>query len=201
VRKQLLEGIPVPEVARFIQEEMEEHNHVSRETLVRTLYRYKETAIQPIEYLETRLPQNHAKAMAVVREGLDETVEFKRLYELQMKRIGKLVTVEEKLDNVLFPNLSNEIRIAAELLRSSVETKKTMGIYKEDADPEAPAAADHGLDNAQVELLEKTYDAPGMGKTLRNAESVHRVVSVLRTLTVLSQFEERIEAPPPERTG
>lgn len=190
VHQQLVEGIPVPEIAREIHEEHKEALDVARDSLVRALYRFKDT-IAPAEMLAARLPRKHAEALAKVRQGLNELEELEGLFAMQKKRIEKLVKVEEGVPTILFPNLTNEMRVGVEMLREMSAMKKSMGIYTQGPLPDSAAApAGPRVDEETLEVLAETLDAPQLGGVARNPESVHRVLSIFRSITSVTVSEE-----------
>lgn len=190
VRQMVLEGQPVPEVVRFIQEEAKEYTDVTVASLTRTLYRYK-NSIPPADFLAVRLPRKHVEAQQAVASSLDELKELKQLYDLQFARIKKLTEAEKGLNNVLFPNLTQEIRVATEILNASASVKRAAGLFP------PPSAGEGTSQSAQTEAdlkeLSRVYEDTRIGTTLRDPESVHRVVGVLKTITTLTRFERRLE--------
>lgn len=189
VREMLLEGMPVPEVARFVQTEAGEYQSISEASLVRTLHRFKAT-IPAGDFLAARLPRKHVEAVEQVKAGLDELAASEDLYALQLARIHKLYAVEQTMPNILFPGLTQEIRTAAELLRDRVALKKAMGLYGESGGEGAGSTVTQL--HAEVEILEKVYESPALGKALRDHESVHKVISTLRSVTTLARFQQRV---------
>lgn len=185
VHEKILDGIPLPEVASFIQEEKAEYTDISHESLVRTLSRYRDS-LPPADLLATRLPKAHREAVARVADGIHVLRETEGLFTLQMERVKKLYDVEKALPSVTFPNLTAEIRQAESLLNSLTSIRRAAGLP---ILPEPVAVEGEAPPEAKVEALAQRHGAE-VGRALRDPEAVHRVVSLVRTVSTLVRIEE-----------
>lgn len=185
VHEKVLDGIPLPEIATFIQGERGEYTEISHESLVRTLTRYRDS-LPPADLLATRLPKAHREALAKTEEGVHVLHEAEGLFRMQMARVAKLYEVEQKLPHVTFPNLTTEIRQAESLLATITQIRKATGLP---VLPGAVAAEGAPSPEAEVVALEK-HHGPEVGRAIRSPESVHRVISLVRTVTTLARIEE-----------
>lgn len=185
VHEKILDGIPLPEIASFVQEEKGEYTGISHESLIRTLARYRDS-LPPADLLATRLPKAHREAVAKVAEGIHVLREAEGLFALQMERVKKLYAVESALPSVTFPNLTAEIGRAESLLNSLTSIRRAAGLP---ILPEPVAVGGEVPPEAKIEVLEKRHGAE-VGGALRNPESVHRVVSLVRTVATLVRIEE-----------
>lgn len=188
IREMMLEGQSLADIAAFIQDEQGEYSDVGRASLIRTLHRYRQS-VPPGELVAARLPKKHAEALKEVAKGVDELAELRVIYDMQMERVKKILPVEAKMQNVLFPNLSGEMRVLLEILREVTAVKKARGLHE----LPAPGAGEESGTQASapvpaVAVLERSY-GPAASSVLKNPESVHRVMSIFRTLTVMAEFK------------
>jgi len=121
-------GIALEEVTRWIQDDMFEYMEVKKESLTRTLYRFKSALINlyPDEVVQS-VPNEVEKQIENMKRGVNELDELEKLYLLQLKRIGMDVATETKI-NKLFKTTALEIRVAQDLLAKRMEIKMKMGI-------------------------------------------------------------------------
>ena len=178
LRKKLLSGLPVPEVAKWLQEEAQEYTTVTRDSLIRVLYRYRSSYV----------PSTFAKMAPAVMEAqvtldkrfedaektLDEVEELERLYQLQMERL-QIDMHKEREVGKLFPALSNDLRVAMDLLTKRAQLKMDLGLEKRHLGQ--VDVSDGGLDG-----LMNRYGKPTVTKVLKNAESRRKVLHVAQNI-------------------
>lgn len=191
VRRQIVNNVPLSQVASYIQDEQHEGNEIQSRSLVRALERYRET-IPPIEFVDARGRPGtaFAKAVEALRTGIDEVKEIESLYALQMERVRKLKKTEDGFPTVNFPGLTQDIRVALELLNASAKLKMELGI------------TEHHLGKAEVDVnvtLEHAIAAtpPPIQRAMRNPESVHRVLAVLNRARSVAVMEAKNEPSEP----
>ncbi|CAB4203571.1 hypothetical protein UFOVP1382_183 [uncultured Caudovirales phage] len=83
--------------------------------------------LSAVELLEHTKPALVIKAEEKLAAALDEAEEVAALYAIQRTRVLNLHEVEKKNPGVHNRLLGNEVRVAAELLRTSVAIKKDVG--------------------------------------------------------------------------
>lgn len=99
--------------------------------------------------------------------GLDELMEAEAMYRTQRHRIDRLVTMEEEKGGYI-DSLSREFKVANDLLMSRVAIKEKFGLIDGDV-------------KFREQLDIKGYSEKTI-QTLANAESRHRVVSLVEKL-------------------
>lgn len=131
VKRMLLEGYPVPEIVKFIQEDQKEYTDVTSEHLTQLLYRFRKEEIKPAEIGIRRMPKAFLDMWKAVEKKIPEIRELLWLYNLQKERIGIDVTTEKNIKK-LFATTHREIQTAAQLLRNLVDMKMDLGIKERD---------------------------------------------------------------------
>lgn len=126
VHERIIDGWPLAEIARFVQDERREYGDVTRDGFLNILKEYRAT-IPPAQLIQKRMPPTFAKAAEEVRKGLDELEELEKLYQLQMRRIGIDEGTEKKI-NKLMPSMTQEVRVAAEILARIASLKMDLGL-------------------------------------------------------------------------
>lgn len=124
----ILDGWPLPEVAKFIQEVKKESLDVTQGGLVAALTDFRKT-IPPAQLTQKRMPKAFMDAAEEVSEGLDELKEMEKLYKLQMARV-QIDFAHEKGIKKLMPTMGQEVRIAREVLASYADLKMSLGLSK-----------------------------------------------------------------------
>ena len=195
VRKRVTEGEPIAEIVAFIQQECGEATDSSVDALTRALYRFKES-IPPGEMLAGALPPKHAQAMAKVREGLDELAEMDALITLQRERITELRATEKEMGGkILFPTLTNEIRLQKEMLMGKAQMRQMLGLV----DSKDSVTTTTRVEETVIRSMEQNID-PAVGRVMRDPEATHRVLMTMKairrasTVTVISGDEPSSES-------
>lgn len=119
-------GYPLPEVAAWLQDEAGECGDLTRDSLVTTLYRYRED-MRPMDVVQRLLPKVVQEAEREIVSQVDELAELQKLYHLQRDRI-EIGVQFEKASRVLNKNMTQEIAQAASLLMRRHEIKMDLGI-------------------------------------------------------------------------
>lgn len=120
-------GVAIEEVARWLQEDCFAQTEIKRDSLVRKLYRYKQSL--PPADLVRHEPLYIQKAIEKLRRGVSELDEMEKLYLLQLKRISIDAQTEERITK-LFSGTNSEIRLAADLLVRMMNLKQELGIVQ-----------------------------------------------------------------------
>lgn len=125
VKELLLAGRPATRIAKTIQGDFGEWTDIKESSLVVYLISYRKS-LSAMELAKTTQPQFVSDAMDKIGQGLDELAELAEIFEVQKGRIMMGHTMEKNL-KVLNRTLGNEVRIAAELLRTSHQIKADLG--------------------------------------------------------------------------
>jgi hypothetical protein len=125
VRELLLSGRPATRVAKAIQEDFEEMQDTERQSLVAYLLAFRRN-LSAVELVKATNPRFVSDAMDTIDQGLDEMAELAEIFGIQKDRIIQGHELEKNL-KVLNRTLGNEVRIAAELLRTSHQIKTDLG--------------------------------------------------------------------------
>lgn len=126
VDKKIRAGIPCENIAEWIQEDQGEYTDVKRESLVRQLYRYKESI--PGDELETPDGLYVRKKIENLKRGVNEAAELEKLYLLQLSRISMMVQTEDKI-KFIQKGTRGEIEAARQILLDLAKLKIELGVY------------------------------------------------------------------------
>jgi hypothetical protein len=173
-------GWPIPELARFIQDDRQEYKDIGRDSLVWTLTEFRKT-IPPAQLISRRMPQAFNEASKKVEKGIDELEELEGLYKLQMDRI-KIDYEAEKTIHKLLPTMTQEVRVAREILQTYADLKMDMGLSKRHLgtlDVDASLVAD----------VAGRYGREDVAQVLNNPGSRHRVLAIAEKLLTFSGKE------------
>ena len=132
VHERLLAGWSVSELARFIQDDRSEYGHASRQGLMQVLQRYRDS-IPPAQLMRRAMPKEFEDAKKQVDEGLDALNEMRKLYRLQMDRIAIGWNNEQNI-KILLPTMTQEIRVAREVLTGIADLEMDLGLVTKAAD-------------------------------------------------------------------
>lgn len=176
LRAKVTQGVPIPEVARWLQEEQKQYTDVTRESLTRMLYRFKQR-IPPAER-EKISPRAAQELLDKERERIafkvEPVIELEKLYLKQMERIG-IDTAHEKDIGKLFGSTSNEMRLAMDMLVK-------LQALQADALGEQ-GGSKGGVDPTQFSMTLAMHSSrPGVQKVVQSAESRRKVLGVARTM-------------------
>ena len=126
VHNKVISGHPLPEVARYIQEDMLESTDIGKDSLVTMLSRYRKD-VAPQEITNSLLPTVAFEAEKRVLKGIEELEELEDLYKRQMERI-EMGMKFETATNILNRHLNSEIALAADILRKRHNIKMDTGV-------------------------------------------------------------------------
>ena len=179
LRAKVTQGVPIPEVARWLQDEKKQYIDVTRESLTRMLYRFKQR-IPPAER-QTISPRAAQELLDKERERIEFKVqpvkELEKLYLKQMERIA-IDTAHEKEIGKLFGSTSNEMRLAMDML------VKLQSLQVEAVGDPGSAGAGKGAGDQQQFSMTLAMHAtrPGVQQVVQSAESRRKVLGVARTM-------------------
>ena len=125
LNEKIKSGYPIPEIARWVQEDMMEYTDVSRDSLVTILSRYR-NAMPPAQ-LVAPIPGVAVKAEARVMKGLDELDELEELYAVQKGRIRRYAALESQAP-MPWNAVNKDIMLAATILVRRHEIKMDLGV-------------------------------------------------------------------------
>lgn len=129
VHDKICAGVAIERIAEWLQEEKGEFTNIKRPSLVRQLYRYKES-IPATKLADAGLPSHLWKKIEGMKRGVNELEELEKLYLLQLQRIALGVDTEEKI-KFLNKAIRKELELAADLLGRMAELKMKLGLYDE----------------------------------------------------------------------
>lgn len=120
-------GIAIENIAEWVQEERGEYLDAKRDSLIRALYRYKQSL--PATQLAIPEPLHIHKKIEKLKRGLRELEEMEKLYLLQLSRISMATELEDKMR---FPNskLWKDVELAQNILLNMAKLKMEMGLYE-----------------------------------------------------------------------
>jgi hypothetical protein len=123
----LVAGVPIPDIARWLQEEKGEYQGAKLDSVVRALFRYKDDI--PARELGLADGAVTQRRLEEIEGDLNEVEALTKLARLQLGRVAFARDLEEKLG---FPN-SNVYKDVAEARNTLValaDLKFKLGIYK-----------------------------------------------------------------------
>jgi hypothetical protein len=126
VHQRLVDGWPLSEVARYIQQDCKEYTDISKEGLISTLSKYRQT-IPALEIAKKELSPVTVQKVEEVHKGLDELKALEDLFRVQLDRIAMDHKLEKQIGKSL-NTLGNEIRVAKEIIEASAKLKMELGI-------------------------------------------------------------------------
>jgi hypothetical protein len=126
VHERITKGWPISDLARWVQDDMQEYTDAERSTLVTVLTKYRES-LPPAERAKHTLPKSHIEAVQEVDELVNELRQYSITIRDQVSRYKKQMAIEEKV-GTLMPGLGQEIRIVGELLKQSASLKMDLGL-------------------------------------------------------------------------
>lgn len=180
VYERLLAGWSPSELARFIQESRNEYTHASQVTLMQVLQRFRDT-IPPATLMAKRLPKTFEKAIEKTEDGVDELAEMEKLYRLHMERVNIDFTTEKNIKK-LMPTMTQEVRVASELLGRMADLRMDLGLNTRHL----------GQVDAAVTIQAETsrYGKESVKKVMEDPEKRRKVLNVAERILAL-----------PDRTG
>lgn len=179
IEDRLAAGYPLPEVAKWLQEEKCECTDMSRKSLTTTLWRFKQD-MPPLE-IATPIPETAIKAREAVLEGIDELDELEALYRIQKGRVSRYANLE-KAAPMPWASLNKDIMLAATILVRRHEIKMDLGMS---------GGRNLGTLSIRPELQAKVdqYD-DNIKSAVQSAESRSKVLSLAKALVRASSEAE-----------
>lgn len=186
VYERILDGWPLSEIARFIQELKKESEDITRASLIATLQDFRAT-IPPAELTKRRITPVYQKAAEQVEEGIDELRELEKLYRLQMTRIDIDFTTEKSIRK-LMPSTGQEVRIAKEILIAYADKKMDLGLSKRHL-------GQVEVDARLMHDVAVRYNKPEVQQVMSDAQSRKKVLNLVERL--LSKSSASLEPDQP----
>ena len=177
VMKRLKDGLPLRELAAYIQDDCEEYTHVKRDSLLTILQEFRVT-IPKAQLISKRLAPVFHKAADRVRKGVDEIEELEKLYAMQMGRI-EIDSKNEKNIRKLLPTMPTEMKVATEILKTIAQLKMDLGLTTRHLGKVE-------VDARVLSEVQERYTNPTLMQVLSNPESRQRLLSIadqFRSLT------------------
>lgn len=192
VVERLVAGYPIPEVARYVQEEEGEYTDIRRDSLCDELQRYRAQAICPADLIAPRLPHVVIKANKEFSERLEDLRRLERMYELAIYRID-LAHGQERRTGVINPDVDRHMKGMVDLIRQMHEIKMDLGLT---------GSRDLGTLTVSPERLAEIRERYGENAAAAFADPVQRaqVLGLLKRVLRLSGRPDiiDIEAEPVE---
>lgn len=192
VYERIIQGWAPSELARFIQMDRSEYQDVSQVSLMQTIERFRKT-IPPAVLVNKRMPKAMERAIEEVEDGLDELKELTALYRLHMERVHMDHAIEKRMNKSL-NTMTNEIRVAKELLTAIADLKMDLGLntrHLGQVDAEVTVEANENSVFGKASIQEVVSDPEKRRKVLNIAERILQLPA--RTA------KARAEAPPEEQ--
>ncbi len=176
----VLQGHPLPEVAKWLQEEMMVCTDITTDSLVTTLSRFRKD-VAPIDIAENLMPKVAFEARRKLSDGISEIDEIVALYEKQMERIALGMNFETTT-KILNRHMNQEISLAVDILRRSHDIKMDLGIG---------GGKNLGTLHVRPELMVEVRQKYGEGvyDALTDPEDRGRVLSIVKSLTQIESDE------------
>lgn len=175
--QRLIEGWPLNDLARWIQETKEECTDISQEALATTLSKYRSSIpLGEIKATE-ELPSFLAKKMDEAEQTIDELQALKDIFDIQKARIDMDHKLEKQVGKS-FGSLGQEIRIMREIIAESLKTKMELGIKKRDLgtlNVGGEVSVAHAHTHQEI-------DNPAVKKLLDSPQSRRKLLGIARTL-------------------
>ena len=125
VRAKLVAGVSTVKIARWVQDDCGERNDIKLGSLAAELSALRRS-LGSMELVQAMHPGVFDDAVDKLGNGLNELEELAEIYGVQKTRIMDMHEMEKKL-KVPHRGTGNEVRIAAELLRTSHQIKADLG--------------------------------------------------------------------------
>lgn len=183
VYERILAGWSMPELARFVQEDRSEYGHVTRPGLVQVLQRFRDS-IPPAE-MAKRIPGAHAKAAAEVEDVVDGLKIMGQLVRMQMERLQIDITNEKNI-GTLMPKMTQEMRVAGELVAKLEDMKMDLGL----------STRQLGQVDAVVTIQTDLgkYGKESVRKVMENPEKRRKVLNMAERILALPSRQEKVTA-------
>jgi len=122
LRAKVVTGVAATEIARWLQDEMGHHTDMNVYHLAAEVQGYRRN-LASMELIEVRQPEIFEQAKKEIHDGLDELKELDEMFQMQKERIQGARDMEKELGGLLNARITNEMRVATEILRASHNIK------------------------------------------------------------------------------
>ena len=181
INQRILDGWPLSQIAKFIQNDRHEYTDVTPGSLVAVLHEFRGTI--PAAKLVSKQPGMlpvFGKAIDEVREGLNELDELEKLYLIQMERINFDFEKERTIKKML-TTMTPEIRAAKDILMARAQLKLDLGIDKRDL-------GTAGVDvTVTTEDISDNYASESVKKVLASDSSRRKILGVAERFLALAK--------------
>jgi hypothetical protein len=202
VVERLTAGYPIPDIARYVQEEEGEYTDIKRVSLCNELCEYRNREICPADLIAPRLPHVVIKANKEFGERLEDLRRLERLYELGLYRID-LAHGRERRTGEIDPDVDRHMKGLIDLIHQMHEIKMDLGLT---------GSRDLGTLTVSPERLQEIRERYGENAAAAFADPVQRaqVLGLLKRVMRLSGRSDIIDIPaepgedapaPPENSG
>lgn len=142
---------------------------------MQVLQRYRDS-IPPAQLMRRALPKEFEDAKKQVDDGLNALDELRDLYRLQMKRVAIGWNNEQNI-KILLPTMTQEIRVARELLSGIADLEMDLGL--------ATRAADEVNVNVNVSADLGRYGKKSIETVMNDPERRRKVLNVAERMLAL----------------
>jgi len=178
VRRRLVKGFPIPEVAQWVQEVQKEYTSASRVAL-ESIMRDFRADLPVVELLPEGIQRSNviASALRRFRNGVDELKEMEELYAIQRARIDLAYEQEVAKGKLQFGTVQ-EVRAGLEILAKVAGLKMDLGIHQRHLGQLDVTAK-------KLEEIETRYGSSEVSAVVRNPESRRKVLSAMERVVAL----------------
>jgi hypothetical protein len=192
VYERICSGYPIPEVARFVQEEEGEYTDVTRASLCELLRRFANDIV-PVDLIAPRLPHMVVKATKEFGDRLEDLRRLEMWYQVALYRLD-LAHGEERRTGKINPKVDKQLRLVVDLIVKMHDTKLDLGLT---------GTRELGSLTVSAERLDEIRTRYGDGAARAFADPVQRaqVLGLLKRVKRLAGREDLEEAMPVEASG
>jgi len=178
VYERICAGYPMPEIARYVQEEEGESTDIPRATLAEDLRLFMHAEVVPADLIAPRLPHLVVKAQREFNDRLEDLRRLERAYEVLLYRLD-LAHGMERRTGVIDPNVDRHAKSLIDLVARMHEIKMDLGLT---------GSRDLGTLTVSAERLQEIKDRYGEGAARAFADPVQRaqVLGLLKRIMRLA---------------
>ena len=193
VYERVCAGYPIPDVARYIQEEQGEYLDVTRPSLCEMIRDWAAREIVPVDLIAARLPHMVVKATKEFGERLEDLRRLEVSYQVALYRLD-LAHGEERRTGRINPQVDKHLKSVVEIVRQMHDIKMDLGLT---------GSRDLGTLTVSAERLEEIRTRYGDGAARAFADPVQRaqVLGLLKRVKRLAGREDLEEELPVEVSG
>lgn len=193
VKQRVVQGYQLTKIADFIQQDCGEYADVTRDSLCKTLRKFRDNELKG-DMIAQHMPAQMDQLVQEAEEAVDEVQELARLYKIQMDRIEREAKLEKEIGK-LFKTLGNEVFYAMKILQTSAGIKADYGLV--------PGAKPNNQVNLQFNQnnYNGTHGSAAVESVMKDPASRQKVISLVERLSKMTEKEQKALAQENEQTG